>query len=331
MSIRVGIFGYGNLGDEMILRSAIRTLCDVGISDFSVLVRDTGVDLSGELDIKGVGIKLYDRMTDVAKAIDSSDVLVLCGGNLLQNETSLASLLYYSQIARFAKRRGKRLYILSGGFGELRGAYATYLASRCIRDADFCGCRTSYDLAIAKTYSRRSELMPDLCFTLKPSFVRKNKNSFAWVISKKGEIALTDILNISMERKLTPLAIVLNPEDKIMIEELKKHNVEVFSPERYDDFCTVIQGCAFTVSERLHGAIFSLTCHIPAYLSARSTKNAALISEVQRIVPRGFLLTAYSKSAVIAKKEIGAKDSDFGYLNDFMKREIYNALEKALD
>ena len=325
----LGYFGYGNLGDEMILKAALSLLEATGISDVCVPVRNSKSNDIKKYSRGRVKLKLYDRMNphDVIRAIGSSDVLILCGGNLLQNETSFASLLYYSQIAHYARSHGKRIYVLSGGFGDLRGIYAKYLAAKCLSRTDFCGCRTSYDLDFAKKYAKRAYLMPDLCFMLEAKKGVQKKNAFAWVASKNRSITLSDVLNISAQRALTPIALILNPEDETRCEEIKKHGIAVFAPADYEDFAGVTVRCAFTLSERLHGAIFSLTCHIPAYLSANSVKNKALISEIDKIIPGNSVLLAYSKDAALAKKEIGAKDSDFDYLIDFERRNISNALK----
>lgn len=325
----LGYFGYGNLGDESIMQTALAMLCEAGIRHVRVLVRDkTRATVSHPC---GAFLTFYDRMNphDVIRAIESSDALVLCGGNLLQNETSLASLLYYSQLVRYAKSRGCRIYILSGGFGEIHGAYAKYLTAKCLSRSDFCGCRTSYDLEFAKGYARRAALMPDTCFLLDAPAKDAPKAAFAWIVSRESAIPTDDVLYISQKRKLKPIAIMLNcEEDEVRREQITKHGIEIFTPATYTEFCETIATCAFTVSERLHGAIFSLTCRIPAYLTANSVKKRALISEVNGIVPDGKLLLPYSRGAVSAKKEIGAQVSDFNYLIDFERREIYNALSK---
>ena len=329
-----GYFGYSNLGDEMILRSAISALESCGITHVSVLVKDPDRAAFRKMAAGRVNLTAYNRfeINDVIKAIDCSDALVLCGGNLLQNETSFASLAYYTQIVRYAAGRGKRIYILSGGFGELRGLYPTYLAAKCLSRADFCGCRTQYDLEFAKKYAKRTALMPDMCFLLGGQNRRSESgNSFAWIVSKRSAVPISDVLNISLERKLTPIAVILNPNDTSRRIEIEKHGIAIYAPNSFEEFAAAVKNCEFSISERLHGAIFSLLCHIPSYITADTVKNRALLSEIDKLKIKNVPLISYRPECVTAKKEIGVQDSDFNYLIDLMRRRIYCALNEIFD
>jgi len=84
--------------------------------------------------------------------------------------------------------------------------------------------------------------------------------------------------------------------------------------------------CAFTISERLHGAIFSVISHTPTYLYDKSAKCKAFIDELSHRAN-----TLGTQPVVLAisdkNKKIGAKSSDFDALINSLREDIYVALK----
>ena len=323
----MGFFGYDNLGDEETLRCAIKALNNVGINDISLLCASKNKSYTG-IDPK----RIYDRMNlrEITLAIEHSDIFILCGGNLMQNETSLRSLLYYEHTIELARRRGKRIYMLSSGFGETRGTLARALVKRGVAHCDFCGCRTSSDLATAIEYNENSRIMPDLCFLLNNENRKAGKSgSFVWIISKKQYVSLDEINEISKKRSLTPIAVNLfKRDDMSAAERIKENGIAVITPRSYDELHDVLSSADFTISERLHGAIFSVISHTPAYISAESGKNQALIYEISKRARQRDIIFPYSKNRVLEKKEIGVRDSDFNYVINSLRLDIFHSLKE---
>ena len=111
-----GYYGFGNLGDEALLGVIVERLrarwpgCAVDV-------------LSGapEETAKTYGVEATPRMDlgRVNAAIGRADVVLSGGGGLLQNVTSLRSLLYYSGIIRSAIRAGKPTMVFAQSIGPL--------------------------------------------------------------------------------------------------------------------------------------------------------------------------------------------------------------------
>ncbi len=326
----LGYFGYDNLGDEMMLRESISALSRHGINDIAIFLKNGAKNSSADrYKDYCKGIKLYDRLSaaEIKQALDKCDILILSGGNLLQNETSERSLVYYSEIVRYAKGRGARIYMLSSGFGNIYGILGNHLLKRSIRLSNYCGCRTRYDLNIANKYSCNSKFMPDFCFLLKESYSDTSKTHFCWIVSKNELIDTKEILEIAYKRELLPIAVFLNyPEDKGVCQALRYHGIKYLVPKDFENFKDIVKNSAFTVSERLHGAIFSVMCHVPAYLTTDTQKKRALINDCQTISLGESVILPYAKTSVCEKKEIGVQDSDFNYLINCQRREINNAL-----
>lgn len=111
-----GYYGFGNLGDEALLDVIVEHLRaaypngSIGVlsADPAGTAARLGVDAIPRMDLGAV-----------RRAIDGADVVLSGGGGLLQNVTSLRSLLYYAGIVRTATRARKRTMIFAQSIGPL--------------------------------------------------------------------------------------------------------------------------------------------------------------------------------------------------------------------
>ena len=135
MSVRIGIFGYGNLGRGV--ESAIRQNNDMEL----VAVFTRRAPESVKLRTEGVGVYHVD---DAKNMTDKIDVMVLCGGSatdLPEQTPALASLFnvidsfdtharipeHFAKVDAAAKAAGKTALISAGwdpGMFSLNRAYA---------------------------------------------------------------------------------------------------------------------------------------------------------------------------------------------------------------
>lgn len=111
-----GYYGYGNLGDDALLRAATRRAHErfptMGV---------TALTRRGASDAWQFGIPCVrrDRPLAVLRAIRRAKVLVFGGGTLLQDATSRRSLLYYTFLLRYAQRNGVSCELWGSGIGAL--------------------------------------------------------------------------------------------------------------------------------------------------------------------------------------------------------------------
>jgi polysaccharide pyruvyl transferase CsaB len=111
-----GYYGFGNLGDEALLSVIVTTLrrrhahCEIDVL--------TG-DLAGTARTHGVEVTPRADLGAVRRAIGRADVVISGGGGLLQNTTSLRSLIYYAGIIRAAIRARKPTMIFAQSVGPL--------------------------------------------------------------------------------------------------------------------------------------------------------------------------------------------------------------------
>jgi len=163
-----GYFGCGNLGDEAILKSFSDWIADnfphaeliVQSSDIAHTERTYGVKAVGKNDAPGM-----------MRAIMRSRVVVAPGGGLLQNSTSLKSLVYYLGLIRFAIAMGKPVYMLSQGIGPLEGNTARRLTSRVLKRSTHIGVRDEGSLQLLRKLGlpeKNIELSGDMVLLSQP-------------------------------------------------------------------------------------------------------------------------------------------------------------------
>ena len=111
-----GYYGFANLGDEALLAIIVATLrtryvgCEIDVLSGDPLETATtyGVEVTPRADVAAV-----------RRAINRADVVLSGGGGLLQNATSMRSLIYYAGIIRMAIRAKKPTMIFAQSVGPL--------------------------------------------------------------------------------------------------------------------------------------------------------------------------------------------------------------------
>jgi polysaccharide pyruvyl transferase CsaB len=111
-----GYYGFGNLGDEALLEVIVSRL----------RARFPGVDIevlsaTPQLTAAAFGVRTVPRWNwrAVRGAVGRADVVLSGGGGLLQNSTSLRSLLYYAGILREAIRAKRKTMVFAQSIGPL--------------------------------------------------------------------------------------------------------------------------------------------------------------------------------------------------------------------
>jgi polysaccharide pyruvyl transferase CsaB len=129
-----GYYGYRNWGDEGSLATLLQ-----------VLPRESVWVLSGDPPFTEAtyGVRALPRMElrTVRRAVRESDALILGGGSLLQDATSLRSLLYYLALIRWGLRAHGRVLLVGQGVGPLRRRLGRRLAAHLLQRVPFLSVR----------------------------------------------------------------------------------------------------------------------------------------------------------------------------------------------
>lgn len=128
-AVLCGYYGKGNGGDEALLASVLQMLPE----------NVTPLVLSGDPQQTRdrYQVEACDRMNalQVLQALRQSDVLILGGGSLIQDATSLRNPIYYCGVMGVAQRLGLKTIALAQGIGPLNSEITRWIARRA-----FGGC-----------------------------------------------------------------------------------------------------------------------------------------------------------------------------------------------
>lgn len=163
-----GYYGFGNLGDELILSSMLKELKDFEIT---VLYHRPGIRDQGS------GIREIERnsLFKVMREVSKTDLLISGGGGLFQDTTSFFSLLYYLGIIALALILKKPVILYGVGIGPLRRKISRRLVKITLNRVLVIMVRDRYSLNLLKELAIDKPeiyLTADPVLSLEPPLIR---------------------------------------------------------------------------------------------------------------------------------------------------------------
>lgn len=275
-ALRIGIIGYygfGNFGDEMMLLSIGNLLKNNGIEDFHPLCK------------KGKPPLLSRRHPlRAVLALRKCDYVLFGGGNLLQSQTSLFSFFYYALLIFLCKKQ--TLVGIGMGIGELNDHFSERLCEKLLNRFSMLYMRThadaSYALRLAPDLENKLRIRCDPCLHLPQSRGISRKKKIIAIPKKSPDAAMLRFLKRKKAEGYTILPLVLFPtQDREGAEKIARlSHTDAIIVKSAEDFYRASADATLCISERLHGAIFSLLSHTPCLLFADTLKNIAFAWDV---------------------------------------------------
>lgn len=206
-----GYYGFKNFGDEAILNVLVNHLKSIGCDDITVFSSDVAYT-EKEYGVKAV--KRFD-IKNVISVLKSSDVLISGGGSLLQDVTSLKSLVYYSFIIALGILFNKKVIIFAQGIGPLNSCIAKLIVKNLLKYCTYVSVRDENSLNILKKFGVKADLVCDPIYSIEVK-VPQCDGSIG--------IQLRDFrtMNYNLLQKLALLIITKFSDRKIKIFSLQK-------------------------------------------------------------------------------------------------------------
>lgn len=268
-----GYYGYGNLGDNALLRSAIeRARREFGSLPIRALTKN------GTADGGIFGVSCVKRSSPIVlfRELRGCRYFVFGGGTLLQNRTSNRSLVYYSTLVRIAKRNGAICLAWGNGIGEIKGRVWQKIAKNALASCDFLGIRDCESLKRAEALlgekDRKMQLEGDLAegieacgearaeFLLFSLFGSEKIPSFV-IVALNGQAyregLAQSILDGIRERGHCPVFVVMHEgEDSEVSERLcKRYGGKILKGVCFSDLIGLAARSKGVYSMRLHALI----------------------------------------------------------------------------
>lgn len=138
-----GYYGFDNFGDETILKILVENLKDYDVTVFSSSPEKTSKTLNVD-SVHSFKIK------DVIAKIKQCDCLISGGGSLLQDVTSIKSLIYYLGIIFIAQVFRKQTIIFAQGIGPVNNKLMAKLTFWILKNTNKITVRDDKSLNLLK-------------------------------------------------------------------------------------------------------------------------------------------------------------------------------------
>ena len=284
-----GYYGFGNLGDELILNHICHTLR----STKNTVVEISVLSSSPKETARTHKVKAFNRrnLFAIFFAIARSNVFLLGGGGLIQDKTSSASLYYYLILCLFAKIFGKKVVVFAVGANPLKKLNRIICAWILnMTDGVMLRDKFSYDY-LKKIGVRESNLTHgvDPVFAQTVAYVNEKTLNALFILRQQN----------NMDRLETVLAsfsdyIVKKTLGSITFGYFQKNdfefceNITKLVPSKVDHSMPVEFTCenlnmfaktGFVVTQRYHGAVLAIKAKIPFIILSDDKKLIEIARE----------------------------------------------------
>lgn len=271
-----GYYGYGNFGDDAILKSTVSKL-----SKADRKYEICAMTKKPQKDSVSYGVRCIDRFSlhKVVNEMKRSDVFLLGGGSLMQDKTSFRSLLYYVLISFLSGHFCKKNIMLSNGTGPFLSTVGEKLFLSSLKNFDIISVRDTVSKEYVTDLSKAREVVffPDPVFTLYPRteniIVQKYEKNKYFVVSCGPTEELCDYIpllsevidKICRETGLEPVFAIFNDKKdslatEIIIKHIKNNKCNVIEVNDIDKCINLFANAVLVLGMRYHSLVFSALC-----------------------------------------------------------------------
>ncbi len=249
--ILCGYYGFNNLGDDALLSEAIRELKKRYDGAQITVICHTPKKVAKRFDVRTAR---RENIPKILNLIRNADRLVLGGGSILQDSTSMRSLRFYTLLIKSAAKYGVPVELLANGLGPLKRKRARNIVGRALSLCEKISLRDENSLSLALSLgtdrtklalvddlsSRVDSCSEDELCRLMKEYSLEDKNFFLVSIKGKTKKRIRKIIEgeikVQIALGLYPVFVVMHDgEDKKISKKLaKKYGapcLENLSPE----------------------------------------------------------------------------------------------------
>ena len=262
-----GYYGFKNFGDEAILSVLIKKLQqDKNI----ITVISSNPEYTKSLHSNIRAVKTFD-FQKIIGSIYKSDILISGGGSLLQDVTSLKSLIYYLLIIFIGLFLRKNVIIFAQGIGPINSPIGQFFTKALLRNCSYVSVRDSKSYDLMNRWGIKSDLLCDPIFSVEVPEKKKGKTLAVQLRNCKGlNMDFLDRLADEVCRKFKDYKIeIYSFQDSIDLEicQTFEQKLKILAPEinitLYSDLTNTqiienISSAQYLISMRFHAIIIGL-------------------------------------------------------------------------
>lgn len=284
-----GYYGFGNFGDETILSVLVKKLKEITPD---IRVFSSNPQKTKELYV--VQSTFFVCSCQVLYRLMTCNVLVSGGGSLLQDVTSIRSLLYYLCVINAALFFRKKVIIFAQGIGPINNKFAAFLTKKTLQKCTLVTVRDRKSRLLLHKWGVEADLVCDPLFDLAvPEYQPSNKvgvqlrrfktlkdellNKLAEYVNKNfsdKEIEIysfQDSLDLAVCQKFEKILKSINPQIKTKIIFSQSSNQMIEKISRLD----------YMIAMRFHAVLTALKFGIKTLAICYDVKVEKLAEEAQ--------------------------------------------------
>ena len=300
-----GYYGFGNLGDELLLEAAVNLLVKNGTSKERIAV----FSASPEETEKKLGIKAFNRwsLTTLFSVLRRSETLLLGGGGLFQDASSIKSPVYYWSVVKIARLCGASVWMTGQSVGPLSSRLSRLFAKSAYSSCAACSVRDTKSKELLASWRINAFLTPDLVFSFVPERTEKSNSRIMLFNLRPGYRAVADktaeyAAAYAEEHGLDIIAAGFAEEDIKELEHYEACGViklkDKVLVKSADEFTALAENASVSVGMRYHFILLSWLNSLPAVAGKYDPKVEAICAEFG--IPG---VEASSPSAAVASPE----------------------------
>ena len=262
-----GYYGFKNFGDEAILSVLVNHLKQ--LKDVDITVFSSDIDFTSKTYSVN-SVKRFD-IKNVIKTIRNSDVLISGGGSLLQDVTSLKSVIYYSLIIALGLLFNKKVIIFAQGVGPLNKRLSQFIVRNLLKNCSLVTVRDEKSLALLRNWGINADLVCDPIYSL---YVLQEFNENTLGV----QLREFKTMNYNLLHKLALFIAEKFSDKKVEIFSLQKSqdldlcknfenilktlNPEIKTEIVTDNIVNRISKLSYLIAMRFHAILVALKCGI---------------------------------------------------------------------
>ena len=275
-----GYYGFDNVGDEAILLSMIQAFRLYDPSIEIIVLSNNPKNTKMEFDVEAVN---RWNVREIARALKGADGLISGGGSLLQDETGMNSVIYYTGIIKLAEFMKVPVFIYAQGMGPFKRRVCKLLVKQALKKAQIT-VRDFYSMELLRNIGIHKEMkiVPDPVLGLQfnkskegawlgslpfsSRFVAVSVREWPSAYKYKQEIAHT--LDMLVEKGIKVVFIPMHGEydyqTSFEVSKLMKQK-SMIAPHQMsiEEKISLIAQSDALIGMRLHAIIFSALTYTP--------------------------------------------------------------------
>jgi len=306
-AILCGYYGRNNIGDDALLMSLIQMLPQ-GIQP--IVLSANPQQTKETLKVPAVPNR---SAFPVLASLQKADYFIWGGGSLLQDVTSLRSLIYYAGLMALAQQRGLKTMAWAQGIGPLNSAFARWLARKTLIGCDKISVRDRASVELLSTWGVSSLIAPDPVWALEstsfPELWQLPAPRIAVTLRQHPQLTHRKIQTLTKAlqsfQKATDTCILLvpfQPQDNAIAEEIASQLPQpkaVIAGETPTRLKRLFRGVEMAIGMRYHSLIMAASEECLCFALSYDPKISQLMSEFE--IPGWELAKIPEEASVITK------------------------------